>query len=141
MKSRSMAAIWGWAAGIATMLVLVTGLAAFAQSGGPYVLDWSTIDGGGGASSSGQYALTGTIGQPDAGWMAGGDYELLGGFWPGGPLCIVDFEEFALFADYWLQSGPDLPADLDGSGLVDMDDLEMLVYDWLWYCPYGWSLR
>jgi len=85
--------------------------------------------------------LTGTIGQPDAAYSEGGQYELLGGFWPGGPMCIVDFEEFSLFAEYWLESGADLPADLDGSGTVDLDDLEMLVYDWLWYCPYGYPLR
>ncbi len=108
---------------------------------GDYEIVWSTIDGGGGASSSGQYVLTGTIGQADAAYSEGGPYELLGGFWPGGPLCIVDFEEFALFAEHWLESGPDLPADLDGDNDVDMDDLEVLVYDWLWYCPYGWSLR
>jgi hypothetical protein len=39
----------------------------FSQSAGDYILDWSTIDGGGGQSSGGQYVLTGTIGQPDAG--------------------------------------------------------------------------
>ena len=35
---------------------------ALCQTGGPYVLDWSTIDGGGGTSSGGPYTLTGTIG-------------------------------------------------------------------------------
>ncbi|MHC4621384.1 MAG: hypothetical protein ACYTEQ_26885, partial [Planctomycetota bacterium] len=52
-----------------------------AQSGGPYELSWSTIDGGGGRSSGGRYVLVGTIGQPDAAYSAGGPYELLGGFW------------------------------------------------------------
>ena len=51
---------------------------------GPYHIDWYTIDGGGGTSAGGQYVLTGTIGQPDAGWSSAGSYELLGGFWPGG---------------------------------------------------------
>ncbi len=74
-----------------------------AQSGGPYELSWSTIDGGGGRSSGGQYTLLGTIGQPDAAYSAGGDYELLGGFLPGGPLCFVNFEDFARFAQYWLE--------------------------------------
>ena len=45
---------------------------------------------------------------------AGGNYELLGGFWPGGPLCTIDFEHFARFAQYWFETGPDLPADLEG---------------------------
>jgi len=53
----------------------------FASSGGPYVLDWYTIDGGGGTSSGGDYSLSGTIGQPDAGGMSGGDYAIEGGFW------------------------------------------------------------
>jgi len=58
---------------------------ALAQSGGPYDLSWSTVDGGGAtASVGGIYALSGTIGQPDAGTLAGGNYSLLGGFWTGG---------------------------------------------------------
>jgi len=40
-----------------------------------------TIDGGGGSSSGGGFGLSGTIGQPDAGRMSGGEYELVGGFW------------------------------------------------------------
>ena len=114
---------------------------AIAQSGGDYEISWSTIDSGGGRSSGGPYVLTGTIGQPDAAYSAGGYYELLGGFWPGGPLCIVDFEEFSLFAEDWLESGPGLAADLDGDDDCDLDDLKMFVYEWLWNCPYDWPLR
>lgn len=53
-----------------------------------YVLSWWTVDGGGGASgAAGQYALEGTAGQPDAGpLLTGGNYQLVGGFWPGGGL-------------------------------------------------------
>ncbi len=46
-----------------------------------YSIDWFTIDGGGGASTGGVYAVSGTIGQPDAGTMSGGNYTLQGGFW------------------------------------------------------------
>ena len=60
-----------------------------------YEISWYTIDGGGGTSTGGQYVLTGTIGQPDADWSKGGKYELLGGFWPGGPLCVVEFDDYA----------------------------------------------
>ena len=90
------------------------------QLPGDYQIVWSTIDGGGGQSSGGQYKLTGTIGQPDASYSAGGNYELLGGFWPGGPLCFVDFPDFTSFADYWLETGSNLPADLDGNGIVNL---------------------
>jgi hypothetical protein len=49
-------------------------------------LPWWTVDGGGGTSAGGAYSLSGTIGQPDAGLMSGGDYTLGGGFWGGGEL-------------------------------------------------------
>lgn len=58
--------------------LLIPGL-SFAQS---YTIDWYKIAGGGGASTNGQYAVIGTIGQPDAsGTMTGGNYSLIGGFW------------------------------------------------------------
>jgi len=45
-------------------------------------IDWFTIDGGGGTSTGGVYAVSGTIGQPDAGGpMTNGPYSLVGGFW------------------------------------------------------------
>jgi hypothetical protein len=46
-----------------------------------YSIDWFTIDGGGGTSTSGVYSVSGTIGQPDAGHMSGGNFTLDGGFW------------------------------------------------------------
>ena len=64
---------------IALVLVVST---ALARSG--YDLSWWTVDGGGGTASSGSYTLGGTIGQPDAGILTGGDYTLGGGFWRGG---------------------------------------------------------
>jgi hypothetical protein len=70
-------------------------LPAWGQS---YSIAWSKIAGGGGSSTNGQYAVTGTIGQPDAGGaMSGGNYSLTGGFWslisvvqtPGAPTLIL----------------------------------------------------
>jgi hypothetical protein len=52
---------------------------------GDYDIGWYTIDSGGGRSMGGPNTLTGTTGQPDAAYSAGGNYELLGGFWTGGP--------------------------------------------------------
>lgn len=47
-----------------------------------YAIKWSTIDGGGGTSTGGVYAVRGTIGQPDASQpMSGGSFSLAGGFW------------------------------------------------------------
>ena len=108
-----------------------------------YSIDWYTIDGGGGQSSGGDFILTGTIGQPDAAYSRGGNYELLGGFWPGGPLCFIDFEHYARFAELWLVTGTGLPADLyeDEFNIVNGLDLQVFVDYWLCYCPAGWPLK
>src|SRR5688500_19838578 len=61
-------------------LTLSIGL-VYAQVGGGYDLSWSTVDGGGETfSTGGTYELGGTIGQPDAGTLSGGVFELDGGF-------------------------------------------------------------
>ena len=125
------------------MMLLVILIAPAAGGESAYLLDWSTIDGGGGQSSGGPYTLTGTIGQPDAAYSAGGQYELLGGFWPGGPLCIVDFYSFARFAEQWLETGTGLPTDLyeDEDNTVNLLDLKVFVEEWLYFCPYNWRLK
>ena len=47
-----------------------------------YSIDWHTIDGGGGTSTGGVYAVSGTIGQHDAGGpMTNTSYSVTGGFW------------------------------------------------------------
>ena len=106
-----------------------------------YDLSWHTIDAGGRISTGGPYIVRGTIGQPDAAYSQGGSYELLGGFWPGEPICVVDFEHFAKFAQYWLESGTSLPADLYEDDIVDLLDLKEFVDEWLCYCQYNWPLK
>jgi hypothetical protein len=55
---------------------------SFRALGQQYSIDWSKVSGGGGASTGGVYAVSGTIGQHDAGGpMTGGNYSLTGGFW------------------------------------------------------------
>lgn len=55
---------------------------AFALDGGGYHLDWYTYDSGGGKSSSTEYRLVGSVGQPDACLaLEGGSYRLSGGYW------------------------------------------------------------
>jgi len=47
-----------------------------------YSIAWSTIDGGGGTSTNGQFSLAGTVGQPDCGLiMTNGQFSIAGGFW------------------------------------------------------------
>lgn len=70
-------------AGIGVLMLALMVSTARAQ----YSIDWYKISGGGGASASGQYLVSGTIGQPDAGGpMTGGKFSLIGGFWS---LCAV----------------------------------------------------
>ena len=61
--------------------LLITLLSPVSVSAQNYRIDWFTIDGGGGTSSGGPYTISGTIGQPDAGEIKGGNYVLEGGFW------------------------------------------------------------
>jgi len=121
------------------VLIVISSLPVHAT--GSYGISWYTIDGGGGTSSGGPYILTGTIGQPDADYSRGGKYELLAGFWPGGPVCVVEFDDFARFAEQWFLSGSGLPADLDNDNDVDFEDLSRLSDYWLSGCPYNWALK
>ena len=62
-------------------LAVLLPLVSVVLAQGSYELSWATVDGGGGSSEGGIYALSGTIGQPDAGTLSGGLYTLTGGFW------------------------------------------------------------
>ena len=80
---------------LVTVAVGLIGWNAAAQN---FQVDWFTIDGGGGTSTGGVYSVSGTIGQPDAGRMTGGNFTLDGGFWgviaavqtPGAPLLAIE---------------------------------------------------
>ena len=80
---------------VAASMLAVFAAGAVAQ---PFSTDWFKVAGGGGSMSiGGVYSLSGTIGQPDAGAMSGGNYSLIGGFWgavipvqtPGGPVLFI----------------------------------------------------
>src|SRR3989440_3769813 len=79
------------------LLLLLGSLGVSALQAQNYSIDWFTIDGGGGTSTGGVFSVSGTIGQPDAGHMSGGNFSIDGGFWgiiaavqtPGAPLLRV----------------------------------------------------
>jgi len=88
-----------------------------------YDISWHAIAGGGGSSTGGVYTVTGTIGQPAADHMAGGNYSLDGGFWglfavvqtPGAPLLSLTISKpNALLSwpvtatGFYLQQNPDV---------------------------------
>jgi len=78
------------------LLTALIGL-PIAVSAGDYSISWSKIAGGGGTSTNGQFSLSGTIGQHDAGApLTGGSFSLTGGFWslhvvqtPGAPVLRI----------------------------------------------------
>ena len=95
-----------------------------------YSIDWYKIAGGGGTSTNGQYAVSGTIGQHDAGGpMTGGNYSLTGGFWaflsviqtPGAPALYVSHSGSTVTV-YW--------QDVSGWALEQNNNLSV---------PAGWS--
>jgi len=112
-----------------------------------FALDWWTFDGGGEMwTTGGDFELSGTIGQPDAGYMTGGDFELTGGFWAivsaGGPTCPGDIDgdgdtdhsDLGELLSAW-GSQPGDPnwneyADLDGDAQIGHSDLGILLADW-----------
>ncbi len=78
------------------ILLFLLSAGVLAQSSdGEFTITKSTIDSGGGTSSAGEYALTGTIGQPDASKkIATGDgFTLSGGFWANATIIDLIFKD------------------------------------------------
>lgn len=85
---------------------VIAAVAVVVGAGGDpdFDLSWHTIDGGGVMrSTGGDFELSGTIGQPDAGSMSGGDFTLTGGFWfeviasdcnEDGVVNLIDYDTF-----------------------------------------------
>jgi len=66
---------------VTLLVVLVSG--ALVQSASGFDLWWRVIAGGGGRSTSGSYAVGGSIGQPVVAESSSTGYRLSAGFWPG----------------------------------------------------------
>lgn len=101
-----------------------------------------------GESSGGDYTQTGSVvlTTVDANELSGGDYTMVEES-VAQVDCIVGMNHFLRFAEHWLRTDcSELNnwcdgADLDNLGSVDFLDLELFVYDWLYYCPLDWPLR
>ena len=122
-----------------TKLALTTVMALFAAADTPaddFEISRSTIDGGGVMFSAGaDLELSGTIGQPDAGTMSGGDFSLTGGFWfplaptdcnADGGVDLLDYGDVepCLSGPHGGLAFPDCNCfDLDNDGDVDLSDV------------------
>ena len=104
-----------------------------------YSIDWFTIDGGGGTSTGGVYSVSGTIGQPDAGKMSGGNYTIEGGFWglivavqtPGAPLLTIASTATNTVAISWPSpsTGFNLQVNTNGLGTVNWSNVSATPTD------------
>ena len=120
------------------ILTLALAPALLAQD---FDISWYTIDGGGEMfTSGGDFELSGTIGQPDAGAMTGGEFELVGGFWaigggdnpPCDPCdmnCDGDINAFDIEPFLDLLFGPGKPCapctgDANADGQINAFDIE-----------------
>jgi hypothetical protein len=74
MKKRRMALT-------ATLVLALLAASAVLAAAGDFSIPFWSVDSGGGTSRGGEFVLNGSIGQPDAGRMSGGDYVLQGGVW------------------------------------------------------------
>ena len=138
---------------LARTIFTIAASACAATASAEVSLTWSTIDGGGGTSTSGSYALSGTIGQPDASTVTlqGGAYTIVGGFWANtanpvntcpadivdiGPSAnIVNVDDLLAVINSWggcpSPCPPACDADIAGSNcMVNVDDLLMIINEW-----------
>ena len=126
----------------------VTLLAATARA--QYSIPWSTIDGGGGASTGGSFSLTGTIGQHDAAAQSGGTFVLGGGFWFTPPLAALCYpncdtstgtpvltpNDFQCFLDKFAANDPYANCDhSSGVPLLTANDFQCFLNAYAAGCP------
>jgi hypothetical protein len=115
-----------------TLLIVAVIALHFSARAQTYSIDWFTIGGGGGTSTGGVYSVSGTIGQPDAGTLSGGNYSLIGGFWgavipvqtPGAPALLIQNLTGGSVKLTWLPNTP-------GFALQEAGSLNAT--------PVGWS--
>lgn len=120
-------------------IVLTTGLLIAGVVEPGFEITRSSIDGGGVMKSTGgEFELSGTIGQPDAGVMSAGEFELTGGFWfalaptdcnEDGLINADDYEIFAacmLGPNLGIDASPCSCFDVDGDGDITLSDFAVL---------------
>lgn len=137
-KSR-FACLRGRLVNIAAMAVVLTG-SAFAQDS--FEIRNSTYSGGGGISSGGGFTVTGSIGQPAAEPIQGGDFQLLSGYLATESIfdsadfncdSIVDGEDLTVLLTNWgncPDRNPGCLGDITFDGFIDGADLAVLLDYW-----------
>lgn len=106
---------------------------------GQHHIDWYTVDCGGVTTlTDGLYSASGTIGQADAtDLLTDGAHQLYGGFWIGTPSCecrgdvaadgFINGRDVQPFTACLLNNAGCDCADMDASGSVTLDDVQLFV--------------
>ena len=78
---------------IIRVAVFISGLVP-SMARAQFAVDWYSVDCGGGTAAGGTFAVTGTIGQPDAGAPhAGGTFEVTAGFLVPSDSCYANCDQ------------------------------------------------
>jgi hypothetical protein len=131
---------------VLVVCMTVTALAGVGESPA-FEISWHTLDAGGGVSAGASLQMHSTIGQHDAspGPLTGGPFTVVGGFWPAAGDAtpsgqadpnsdgLVNIDDLLLVINNWNNTGPNI-GDLNGSGTVDIDDLLIVINGW-GICP------
>jgi hypothetical protein len=109
---------------LATIIAFLVAAAVTVARAQNYGVDWSTITGGGGASTAGVYTITGTLSQPTIARVNSSDFTIDGGFLsivaaiqePGAPLLSVRHTQTNTVVVSWPMTWP-------GFALLENSDL------------------
>ncbi len=121
------------------MVAVLAGVIVGTTVAQDFELTRNTFDGGGVMrSTGGNFEMSGTIGQPDAGVMYGGDFQLTGGFWfelpptdcnDDGIVSLLDHESFTACLTGpggGIGASPCPCFDVDGDGNITLSDYSRL---------------
>lgn len=122
---------------LATLVIGSTTIGAAAQS---FDVAWFSIDGGAATLTGGDLEMSATVGQPDAGTLGGGGFEMSGGVWPIATPCdpcdvncdgVIDAYDIEPFIDLLVGPNPtpcsSCAGDANGDNRVDAFDIEPFV--------------
>ena len=123
---------------ISQVMLIPVAVAITSAPAQDYQMSRWTVDGGGVMFSTGDdFELSGTIGQPDAGAMSDGNFDLFGGFWfpidaadcnVDGAIDVFDFsniQDCLSGPSEGLVLGQCVCLDLDGDQDVDLADIAL----------------
>ncbi len=123
------------------LAVGICGLISGRAAGQTFEVAWFSIDAGAATlTGGGNLEASVTIGQPDAGTLSGGQFEMTGGVWAIASPCdpcdancdgVIDAYDIEPFIDLLVGANPvrcsSCAGDTNGDGVIDAFDIEPFV--------------